>query len=136
MNEAIRQTLAPHIGAAGLSVRFNVPRERFSDKTAHAILHIIRELATNAVRHGHATHIRVAGSVEGDRLLFSVRDDGCGFDPNACPGMDEGHFGLQGVHERVNQLEGMVEFASSAGEGTKVTISIKARNEEDNHSHS
>ena len=124
MNEAIRQTLAPHIGDAELSVRFNVPREKFSDKTAHAILHIIRELATNAVRHGHAKHIRVAGSIEDDRLLFSVRDDGCGFDPDACPGMDEGHFGLQGVRERVNNLEGEVSIESDHGKGTKVEVTI------------
>ena len=136
MNDAIRRTLLPHIGDAALSVRFNVPRERFSDKTAHAILHIMRELATNAVRHGHARHIRVAGSIEGDELRFSVRDDGCGFDPDSCPGMDEGHFGLQGVRERVNQMEGAIRFTSRAGEGTKVTISTKARHEEDNHSHS
>ena len=136
MNEAIRQTLAPHIGDAALSVRFNVPRDRFSDKTAHAILHIMRELAANAVRHGHARHIRVAGSIEDDTLRFSVRDDGCGFDPSSCPGMGQGHFGLQGVRERVNQLEGEIEFASREGEGTKVTISIKARHEEDNHSNS
>ena len=125
MSEAIRQTLAPHIGDAELSVRFNVPREKFSDKTAHAILHIIRELATNAVRHGHATHIRVAGSIEDDRLLFSVRDDGCGFDPSVCPGLDEGHFGLQGVRERVNNLQGEVSIESEPGKGTKVSIAVK-----------
>ena len=125
MSEAIRQTLAPHIGDAELSVRFNVPRERFSDKTAHAILHIIRELATNAVRHGHAAHIRVAGSIDGDELRFSVRDDGCGFDPNACPGMDEGHFGLQGVRERVNNLEGDVSIESVPGKGTKASVAVK-----------
>ena len=136
MNDAIRRTLEPHIGDATLSVRFNVPRKRFSDNTAHAILHIVRELATNAVRHGHARHIRVAGSIEGDELQFSVRDDGCGFDPETCPGMGQGHFGLQGVRERVNQLDGTIKFASSADRGTKVTISIKARNEEDNNSHS
>ena len=127
MSEAIRQTLAPHIGDAELSVRFNVPRERFSDKTAHAILHIIRELATNAVRHGHATHVKVAGSIEGDELRFSVRDDGCGFDPNACPGMDEGHFGLQGVRERVNNLEGFVEVTSAPGKGAHIAVRLSVR---------
>ena len=126
MGEAIRQTLAPHIGDAELSVRFNVLRERFSDKTAHAILHIIRELATNAVRHGHAAHIRVAGSIDGDKLLFSVRDDGCGFNPEDCPGMDEGHFGLQGVRERVNQLEGEMKIESVPDKGCYASVCLKA----------
>ena len=122
MDKAIRQTLEPHIGTAKLHVRFSLPRERFTDKTAHAILCILRELATNAVRHGQATHIRIAGSLEDNTLRISVRDDGCGFDPANCPGMDAGHFGLQGVRERVNNLEGTLEIDSSPDKGTKVTI--------------
>jgi len=125
MDKAIRQTLSPHIGNAKLHIRFSLPRERFTDKTAHAILHILRELATNAVRHGQASHIRIAGSIEGGTLRFSVRDDGCGFNRMTAPGMDKGHFGLQGVKERVNQLEGDMKIESELGVGTKVTISIK-----------
>ena len=124
INAAIRKTLAPHVGTAALTVRFSVPRERFTDNTTHAILRILRELATNAVRHGRATAIRIAGSIEGDRLLFSVRDDGCGFDPTAAPGMEEGHFGLQGIRDRVDALEGNVTIDSARGKGTKVTVSL------------
>ena len=125
MNEAIHRTLSPHVGDAELHVRFNIPRERFSDKTAHTILHVLRELATNAVRHGHAANVRIAGSLEGEELRLSVRDDGCGFDPANCPGMDAGHFGLQGVRERVNSLEGAMEIQSTPGEGAKVTIRLR-----------
>jgi len=126
MNEAIRQTLAPHIGDAKLSVRFNVPRERLSDNTAHSILHIIRELASNAVRHGNATEIKVAGAIENDRLLFSVADNGCGFDPDNRPTVADGHFGLQGIQDRVDGFEGELSIGSVLGKGTKITISIKA----------
>jgi len=124
LDAAIRQTLAQHLGDATLTVRFNVPRERFTDNTAHAILHILRELATNAVRHGHATQVKIAGSIEGDRILFSVRDNGCGFDPAHCPGMDSGHFGLQGIRERVNQFEGEMTVASTPSAGTRVTVAL------------
>ena len=124
INAAIRKTLAPHVGTAALTVRFNVPRERFTDNTAHAILRILRELATNAVRHGGATAIRIAGSIEGDRLHFSVRDNGSGFDPAAAPGMEEGHFGLQGIRDRVDALEGDVTIDSVRGRGTKVTVAL------------
>ena len=124
LNDAIRRTLAPHLGDAGLTVRFNVPRERLSDKTAHAILRILRELATNAVRHGHATQVRIAGLIEGERMTFSVQDNGCGFSPGRAPGMDEGHFGLQGIRERINSFEGDMRIESAAGRGTKVTLSL------------
>ena len=124
MNEAIAMTLKPHIGNAALSIRFSVPRARLSDNLAHALLKIIRELASNAVRHGAAGAIRVAGATEENRILFSVTDNGTGFDPGNCPGIAEGHFGIQGIRERVRSLGGTVEFKSEPGKGTKVTIRI------------
>ena len=127
MNEAIRQTLAPHIGDnTKLSVRFNVSRERLSDNTAHCILRIIRELVSNAVRHGGASAIKIAGSIEYDRLLFSVCDNGCGFDPESHPNAADGHFGLQGIQDRVDGFEGEMSIKSAPGAGAKVTVSIKA----------
>ena len=121
MDEALRIALAPHVGDAELSVRFSAPRSAFTEKSAHAIIHIVRELVTNAVRHGGAKHIRVAGAFEADTLKFSVTDDGCGFDPAASPGADEGHFGLQGVRERVDGFGGEITIESTPVKGTKAT---------------
>ncbi|MBR2839164.1 MAG: sensor histidine kinase [Kiritimatiellae bacterium] len=125
MDEAIQRTLAPHVGDARLAIRFNVPRDRLSDNTAHSILHMIRELASNAVRHGNATEIKVAGAIENDRLLFSVSDNGRGFDPENRPTVADGHFGLQGIQDRVDGFEGEMTVQSAPGKGAKITISIK-----------
>ena len=136
VDDAIRQTLAPHVAGVDLAVRFNVPRERLSDNTAHAILRIIRELTLNAIRHGRATRIRVAGSVEGDKLLFSIRDNGCGFDPATAPGFAEGHCGLLGIRERIDEFEGEFKLESEPGKGTKATVVLqmpKMRNEGRRH---
>lgn len=132
MDDAIRQTLAPHLGDAALHMRFNVPRERISDKTAHAIMRIVRELSVNAVRHGGATSIWVAGSVDGDKLLFSVRDNGSGFDPDNCPGAAQGHFGLTGIRERVDVFEGEMKIDSEIGRGSKITIMLNIPQEKGN----
>jgi len=126
VNDAIRRTLSPHVGNTTLNIRFNVPRDRISDNTAHAILSIIRELAINAVQHGKATSIKVAGSIEGGKLLFSVKDNGCGFDPDSIPGMAQGHFGLQGIRDRIDSFEGEITVSSSPGHGTKVTVALTA----------
>ena len=131
MDDAIRHTLAPHLGATALHVRFNVPRQRISDKTAHAIMRIVRELSVNAVRHGEATSIWVAGSVDGDKLLFSVKDNGSGFDPDNCPSAAQGHFGLVGIRERVDVFEGEMKIASEIGHGSKITIILNIPQEKE-----
>lgn len=124
MNEAIRQSLGPLVSEAAFAIRFNVPRERFSDNTTHALLRIIRELVSNAIRHGHAQTIRIAGSIDNNQLLFSVKDDGCGFNPETSPNVDQGHFGLQGIRERIKEFNGEIEIASAAGSGTRAEIRI------------
>ena len=130
MTEAIRRTLAPHAGDVDIPVRFNVPRETLSETSAHDILRIIRELTVNAIRHGHAAHIRIAGELRDGIIRFSVKDDGCGFDPESIPGPRQGHFGLQGIRERIGGHNGALTIESSNGHGTRVTVSFAADDRE------
>ena len=129
MNDAIRQTLSPVLGAARLAVRFAVPRDRLTDNTAHTILRIIRELTVNTIRHGAATEIKVAGSVENGRLNVSVRDDGTGFDPSSAPGVEQGHFGIEGIRERISAFKGTLRIDSAPGRGTKAVVSLEIPHE-------
>jgi len=121
---AVRRTVLPVVGETPVAVRFDVRRGRFSDTTAHSVLCIVRELVTNAVRHGKASCVRVAGACENERLLVSVRDDGIGFDPDARPGVADGHFGLEGVRERVRSLGGIFSIESAQGAGCRARIEI------------
>ena len=98
MNEAIRRTASPFVS----------------------------ELATNAVRHGAAKTIRIAGALENGRLLFSVSDDGGGFNPQRHPGVDEGHFGLDGIRERISRFDGTLEIESAPNKGSTIRISMTA----------
>ena len=124
--KAIRQILEPCSDGADIRIRFTVPRDRLSESTARTIFCIIRELVANAIRHGGATSIRIAGSEENGLLLCSVRDNGCGFDPSSAPGAEEGHFGLVGIRERVDAVDGSFEIESAPGRGTRVALSMPA----------
>ncbi len=121
--EAIRRTIAPHIGTTDVHVDMDVPCRKLSDNTIHAVLCIIRELVINAIRHGKASLIGISGQLESDGLSFSVSDNGVGFDPTTRPGLSEGHFGLQGVSERARRLGGTFEITSKPSQGATATFS-------------
>ena len=121
---AIERTIAPLGSDAEITVRFNVRRSLFDDALALAILAIIRELVANAVRHGQAWNVRVAGTVDKDALFFSVWDNGCGFDPADRPCAANGHYGLDGINERLRKTNGEITIDSQSGHGTKVTVRI------------
>jgi len=123
--EAIRKTLAPVVDGSVFSVQFNVPRARLDDTTAHAILCIIRELATNAIHHGKAHRVRICGELQDGLLTFSVSDDGSGFNPDSAAGANEGHFGLEGIHERIKRLNGTFTIISEPGKGCTAHIKLK-----------
>ena len=125
LNNAIRKTLALHLDdTVELKIRFALSREKLTDNTTHSLLSIIRELAVNAIHHGKADVVRIAGALEGGMLKFSVSDNGCGFDTANALGIADGHFGLQGVTERVENLGGEVRIESSPGRGTHVAITV------------
>ena len=128
LTDAVRRTLLPHVKNVETAIRMSIPRARLSDNTTHEILCIIRELAQNAIRHGQATVLRIAGSIEGSTLLLSVRDNGAGFDPSACPGSDEGHFGLEGIRERLRAYDGNLSFEQQADRGMRAVVSIQIPN--------
>ena len=121
---AIRTTVQHLAGGARIEIDFPVPRAAFSDSVFHEILCIVRELVTNAARHGRATLVRIAGRLDGSRLSLTVSDDGRGFDPARRPGSAEGHFGLLGVMERLERLNGSMSIDSAPGRGAVFTLSF------------
>ena len=125
MNAAIRRALAPHLGDAQLITRFNVPRRKLTDHTVHTVLRILGELTGNAVRHGKATTIRIAGSFDDEGLKFSCSDNGCGFDVAQAPGSADGHFGLQGIRDRIRTFNGSFKLTSAPSKGTKAIVHLR-----------
>ena len=131
MEDAIRNTIQPVIGESACHIRFSVSRARMTDSILHSILCIIRELVSNAIRHGRARNIHIAGALDGNALLFSVRDDGAGFDVAHHQGIADGHFGLEGIRERIDRLNGDFRLESAPGHGSSARIRIPLPSQSD-----
>ncbi len=90
------------------------------------LLRIAQEAANNAVRHGHARHIRIALAYGQDQVVLTVADDGCGFevdDRDPAPAVGE-HLGLLTMRERAARIRGRLEILSSPGRGTTIEATV------------
>ncbi len=86
------------------------------------LLSIGKEAVTNAVRHADAKRIAIELAFQSKRLRMTIADDGRGFTMGSYAAGPNGHFGLQGMRERAQQINAELTVDSSVGEGTKVLV--------------
>ncbi len=60
---------------------------------------------------------------DGSNVHLTVQDDGTGFDPTV---KTQG-FGLTGIRERVELLQGELEITSTPGKGTTLSVTLPSR---------
>lgn len=93
----------------------------------YELYQVTQEAIGNAFRHARADHINVEILYDTNRLWIVVADDGVGCDEHILsPGQRPGHFGVQGMRERVERLGGEVTLRSRPREGTRVEVSVPA----------
>jgi signal transduction histidine kinase len=112
--------------ASGIGVDVNIEvgassTAFFADSARReAIVRIVREAVSNAVRHGHAASVDILISEAEGSPLLRVSDDGLGFDPDAV--VDSGHYGLISMRERAEVIGASLAVQSKPGEGTTVEV--------------
>ena len=94
------------------------------DTVGRELLLVVQEAVLNAVHHGRPGHVDVTLAATPAGATVTVQDDGTGFDVGRQPGMASGHFGMQGMRERVERLGGTCEVTSTRGAGTTVTARV------------
>ncbi len=107
----------------GISCRVEVENGfRLKNELSTAIFRIFQETLTNITRHAKAKEVDVAFKRNGQLYELTVKDDGCGMDPEKLTASSS--LGLLGMRERALIWEGTVEIESSPGCGTLVRVSI------------
>lgn len=125
---ALRRLASTQWAAQGLPVEVRVSDA--VDLPMHvqtALLRIAQGAIANVIQHADADSATITLTVGGDRLQFTIADDGRGFDPAQSPGAPTGRsdsFGLRAIRERVDQLGGTLAVTSAPGEGTALTIDL------------
>jgi two-component system, NarL family, nitrate/nitrite sensor histidine kinase NarX len=85
--------------------------------------HIVREALANVRQHAQARRAWVRVNCEDNCALFTVEDDGCGFDPLAVNGAN--HLGLSIMRTRAQRQGGALTLSSTPGSGTRITTCFR-----------
>lgn len=86
---------------------------------------VAQEAVYNAIRHAAAGRIDVELSFEqAGMVTVRVRDDGCGFLPGTQAGVVDGHFGIEGMRDRMSRIGGTWSLESRVGGGTEIAASV------------
>jgi PAS domain S-box-containing protein len=141
LDELVDQVL--DVAALGLAPGVRVERVSGAASEVHASPQRLKQLFLNLFWNagravGEAGVIRVETRSEGDRVVATVSDDGCGidsadlarvFDPFFTTGSagDGAGLGLAICHEIVRSHGGTIELESARARGTRVRVTLPAR---------
>jgi signal transduction histidine kinase len=84
------------------------------------LLHIGQEALTNTLKYAHATRFETRLNFNAKEVRLELHDNGNGFK------MNERHdgFGLTGMRERAEQMNGILTVAAARGKGTKIVVLV------------
>ena len=95
-----------------------MPAEREED-----LLRITQESLTNVIKHARARNFRATLSLSEKEIQLQLVDDGRGFDLRA----EHEGFGLIGMRERVDRMNGTFILRSKPGEGTEILVHLNSQ---------
>jgi two-component system, NarL family, sensor histidine kinase FusK len=116
----------------GLTVAVDGParRPKLSRRVETQLFGIGREALANVAKHAGASAAWVAVECSPARVVLEISDDGRGFDVAA---RHPGHFGLESMRSRADEIGGTLTISSTPGAGTVVRVEVAARAGELSH---
>ena len=126
--EGFSNYLSQYAGAvlrdAGLRCRLDIPTllptRTLPSGLRHRLMMVVKEALNNALKHAHATEVRVQLELDGERLRVTVADNGDGFDPAS---VKRGN-GLDHSARRMEEVGGTCRVDSAPGAGTQVRLNV------------
>ncbi|MFD1780004.1 sensor histidine kinase [Fredinandcohnia salidurans] len=114
-------TIEEYNGDTAISFTFIGSEQRIPSKFEVALFRMVQEAVQNALKHADAREIVVKLEISRHHVTVIVKDNGKGFDIRE---KKKDSFGLIGMRERVDLLDGNLTIDSSVGAGTIVMIQV------------
>jgi len=91
-----------------------------------ALFRVAQEALNNVARHSRARNVVIELAVSGAQVVFSIEDDGVGFEE---PGEAAGRpgYGLITMSERAEGVGGTFAASSTPGRGARLTVTVPLR---------
>ncbi|WP_338823229.1 Signal transduction histidine-protein kinase/phosphatase DegS [Moorella humiferrea] len=124
---ALKRYFADYQEKYGLEIDFLFfGKERRLESTVEiALFRIIQEAVNNIKKHAGVSRARVKMEMQSDRVAVSICDTGRGFDLNSVQNRKNSKgYGLIGMRERIQLLNGEMLIDTSPGKGTQISIMI------------
>jgi signal transduction histidine kinase len=124
LSQALRELCVDFGQRTGLGVVTNLDQEvdELPAPVTEALWRVSLEALTNIERHAAARQVQLALSARQGEIRLVLEDDGVGFDLQQASAA--GHYGMQGMRERVEGLGGTFTVYSSPGQGTRLVVKI------------
>jgi signal transduction histidine kinase len=94
-----------------------------TDSQRIALQSVTRAALANVAKHSAAKSVKVRLHGTPEAVTLEIEDDGRGFDPSRPP--KKGHFGVNGMRERVGMLGGTLDIQSRPGGPTRITATLE-----------
>lgn len=130
---ALESQLKEFSKRSGIPSELIVQEKKFilNSSISISVYRIIQEALTNISRHSDAENVTIIIKQDDRKnLLFSVKDDGKGFDVNKSI-ESSSSLGLISMKERAAIIEADLEIISSYNSGTEINLKIPIKNEYD-----
>ncbi|MEK3880400.1 histidine kinase [Paenibacillus sp. FSL H8-0122] len=98
---------------------------RLSSAMEAAVYRLVQEGLSNAAKHAYPSYVLVEITYQAQLIKIVVKDNGLGFNVKKISEQaNRESFGLVGMRERVELLEGRMEIQSAENQGTTIVIHI------------
>jgi signal transduction histidine kinase len=102
--------------------------DHLDDSIKTTLFRVTQESLTNVARHAQATQAWVNMECDDKHVTMKIQDNGVGFNPDEILAGDRNEaWGLIGIEERIQLVDGTVEIISQFHKGTTVAVTVPKR---------